>query len=67
MPRVIEHTDGNRHSPVRFRAPAPAQKGKILQQEANTMENPIYRIKIEVVGDEKGRKIDETLRGGGRV
>jgi len=31
------------------------------------MENPIYRIKVEVVGDEKGREIDETLRGGGRV
>lgn len=28
------------------------------------MENPIYRIKVEVVGDEKGREIDETLRGG---
>lgn len=29
------------------------------------MENPIYRIKVEIVGDEKGREIDETLRGGG--
>ena len=29
------------------------------------MENPIYRIKVEVVGDEKNREIDETLRGGG--
>lgn len=29
------------------------------------MENPIYRIKVEVVGDEKGIEIDERLRGGG--
>lgn len=28
---------------------------------------PIYRIKVEVIGEEKdGCKVDETLRGGGR-
>lgn len=37
-----------------------------MRKEANTMDKePIYRIKVEVIGDEKdGNKIDETLRGG---
>ena len=29
---------------------------------------PIYRVKVEVIGEEpEGFKIDETLRGGGRL
>lgn len=31
------------------------------------MENPTYRITVEVIGDEKDHKIGNSLRGGGRV
>ena len=28
------------------------------------MENPVYRITVEVIGDEKGHEIGDSLRGG---
>lgn len=34
-------------------------------KEANAMENPVYRITVEVIGDEKDHEIGNSLRGGG--
>lgn len=33
-------------------------------KEANTMENPTYRITVEVIGDEKDHELGDSLRGG---
>ena len=48
--------------------PTNAHTGKYIK-EANAMsKEPIYRIKVEVIGTEnEDRKIDESLRGGGRL
>lgn len=42
-------------------------KTGIKIKEVNAMENPVYRITVEVIGDEKGCEIGDSLRGGGRV
>lgn len=31
------------------------------------MENPTYRITVEVIGDEKDHELGDSLRGGGRM
>lgn len=53
-----------------FKSTRPPQPdtGKIIK-EANTMsKEPIYRIKIEVIGAEDEEcKINDALRGGGRM
>lgn len=45
---------------------AKARHGQIQHREVKTMEKePIYRVKVEVIGEEpEGFKIDESLRGG---